>query len=90
MRAMVLLSPARVALTSTEPLQFPVPAEAASPGALSLGSGSPVTKDSSMLVNPEAITPSTGTASPGNTRTTEPMATSAALMSTSFPPAPTR
>ena len=54
MRAMVLLSPARVALTSTEPLQFPVP------GALSLGSGSPVTKDSSMLVNPEAITPSTG------------------------------
>ncbi len=61
-----------------------------SPGFFSTGMLSPVRWDSSMLVCPSMMTPSTGTLSPGRTTTRSPTATSSAGMSISTPPRITR
>ena len=50
--------------------------DAGSPGIFSTGIGSPVTIDSSTALRPSRTTPSTGTFSPGRTRSRSPTATS--------------
>ena len=89
MRWMKLSCPARDARTSIAPNWFVVPDATSLPGCLSTGIDSPVTADSPMLVAPDTTTPSTGTASPGSTRTIWPSSTSAAAISPSAPPART-
>ena len=60
------------------------------PGSFSTGIGSPVSIDSSTAVRPSVTTPSTGTFSPGRTRSTSPGCTSSSGTSLSLPLGPTR
>jgi hypothetical protein len=57
------------------------------PAAFSTGIGSPVSMDSSTLERPSATTPSTGTFSPGRTRSMSPICTSVSGTSVSVPSA---
>lgn len=78
MRA-VRLSPAgAVTSTSIVDERFTVPDQTLSPSVFSAGMPSPVTMDWSSAVAPLMILPSSGTRSPGLTRTTAPAPTSAA------------
>ena len=61
----------------------------ASPAAFSTGSGSPVSIDSSTDERPSSTTPSTGTFSPGRTRSRSPTATASSATSSSRPSART-
>ena len=54
------------------PVPFTVPPVTRSPAAFSTGIGSPVTIDSSTALRPSSTTPSTGTFSPGRTRSRSP------------------
>ena len=67
------------------PWRLSVAPISASPGRLSTGSGSPVSIDSSTALAPSTTTPSTGTFSPGRTRSRSPMCTCASGMSCSRP-----
>ena len=61
-----------------------------SPFALSTGTDSPVSADSSTALAPSITTPSTGILSPGYTRNISPTATSSAFTSIFFPSRTTR
>jgi hypothetical protein len=68
MRARAVSRPTRVARITNEPLWLSVPPMTSSPDATSTGIGSPVSIDRSSVDAPPTITPSTGTRSPGRTR----------------------
>ena len=89
-RWMELSSPTLVASISKAPNWFTVPLETSSPGPLSTGRDSPVITAWSMEVWPARITPSTGTVSPGRTRSRSPTWTSSAGITRSVPPDSTR
>jgi hypothetical protein len=78
--------PTRFASMTTVPVPLTVPAVTRLPGPFSTGIGSPVTIDSSIDVRPFSTTPSTGTFSPGRTRSLSPTRTSAIGMSFSINP----
>ena len=67
------------------PSWFTVPPVTASSFALTTGIGSPVSIDSSTWLWPSITTPSTGTFSPGRTRSTSPACTSSSGTSASLP-----
>ena len=70
---------------TTEPARLIEPPTTGSPGLLSTGADSPVTSDSSMLVEPSRTTPSTGTFSPGRKRMRSPTTISEVGTSCSTP-----
>ena len=82
-RASAVSCPTRVALMTKVPVRFIVPPTTSVPGAISTGTGSPVSMLVSMLEAPSRTTPSTGTLSPGRTRTRSPTATRTSGTSTS-------
>ena len=65
-------APTRSAVIRKPPVPLRVPPVTRSPSAFSTGIDSPVTMDSSTLDRPSVTTPSTGTDSPGRTRSTSP------------------
>ena len=69
-------SPTRSARMRKVPLRLTVPPVILLPGIFSTGNDSPVIIDSSTLADPSRTTPSTGTLSPGRTRSTSPGCTS--------------
>ena len=71
-------------------MPFTVPATSFAPADFSAGIGSPVTIDSSTALVPSRTTPSTGTFSPGRTRSRSPTRTSLIAISASAPSAPSR
>ena len=73
-----LSSPTLTASMSKEPNWFTVPLDTSSPGPLSTGRDSPVITAWLMEVWPDRITPSTGTVSPGRTRSRSPTRTCSA------------
>ena len=76
MRAERLSLAAAVTITSIVEVRFTVPDQTLSPSDFSAGMPSPVTMDWSSAVAPLTILPSSGTRSPGPTRTTAPAPTS--------------
>ena len=84
-RWMELSSPTLVASISKAPNWFTVPLETVSPTVLSTGRDSPVITAWLMEVCPERITPSTGTPSPGSTRSWSPICTCSAGRISSLP-----
>jgi hypothetical protein len=83
-------APTRSARISRPPVPFRVAPMSRSPSALATGMGSPVTMDSSTLLLPPTTTPSTGTFSPGRTRSRSPGCTWSSATSTSVPSSRTR
>ena len=75
---------------SNEPLPFTVAPVTLSPAALATGIGSPVIMDSSTLLVPSSTVPSTGTFSPGFTRSRSPTATLSSGTCSSMPSSRTR
>ena len=67
------------------PLAFRAEPMMRSSGPFSTGTGSPVIIDSSTLERPSSTTPSTGTFSPGRTRSRSPTCTWVSSMSSSVP-----
>ncbi len=86
----VLSAPTAVARTTSVPVRFRVAPMAVSPGPLSTGTLSPVSIDSSTLEAPSVTMPSTGSCSPGRTRTRSPTTTCSTGTSCSSPPRSTR
>ncbi len=86
----VVSRPIRSARMTNEPLALIVAPIAWSPTALSTGIDSPVSIDSSTDELPSIRTPSTGTRSPGRTRTRSPTTTSSTGTSRSPPGRSTR
>ncbi len=82
--------PTLVARMRKEPVLFSVAPITGSPGLRTTGSGSPVSMLSSTADEPSMTTPSTGTFSPGRTRTTSPTRTSSIGSSPSLPSRSTR
>ena len=74
-RATSVSRPTRSARITKLPAPFMVPPVTVSPSVFATGNGSPVTIDSSTVVAPERTEPSTGTFSPGRTRSRSPGAT---------------
>ena len=77
--------PTLVALKCTAPLMFIEAPVTLSPMVFSTGRLSPVSMDSSTLLDPSTRTPSTGKLSPGRTTTSSPTKTWLASISTSRP-----
>ncbi|MCY1531504.1 hypothetical protein D9M68_667320 [compost metagenome] len=75
---------------TSAPLVFSVAPMSLSPTRLVTGSGSPVSIDSSTALPPSITTPSTGTFSPGRTRSLSPTCTWPMGTSSSVPSAPIR
>ena len=73
--ASVLSSPTAVTRTTRVPVRLRVAPMTVSPTALVTGTLSPVSIDSSSVEPPSATTPSTGSFSPGRTRTRSPTVT---------------
>ena len=69
-RCSAVASPIAVGVMNALPARLSVPARTASPTAFSAGRAAPVRADASTVQVPEHTTPSTGTRSPGRTRTT--------------------
>ena len=82
---MELSSPTRAASISKAPNWLTVPLETSSPGPLSTGRDSPVITAWLMEVSPDRMTPSTGTVSPGSTRSRSPTLTCCAATTFSVP-----
>ena len=82
--------PTRVARKVNDPLLFSVAPMTAAPGPFSTGRLSPVSIDSSTDDCPSTTTPSTGTLSPGRTRSRSPASTCSMGRSISSPPRMTR
>ncbi len=82
--------PTRSATMISEPVPLTVAPITRSPAAFSTGIGSPVTIDSSTALEPSSTTPSTGTFSPGRTRSRSPARTWSRGTSSSLPSSPTR
>ncbi|MNU54024.1 hypothetical protein D3C71_430720 [compost metagenome] len=78
MRASVVLAATAVTRNTSAPVWLMVPANTASPAALSTGMLSPVTGAWSMALVPSSTTPSSGTRSPGRMRATASSATASA------------
>ena len=78
-------APTLSARITSAPLPFSVAPMTLSPGPFSTGIGSPVSIDSSTLERPSRTTPSTGTFSPGRTRSRSPTCTCVSGMSSSVP-----
>ena len=74
-RASSVSAPTRSARITSEPLPFTVAPVTLSPAALATGTGSPVIMDSSTRLVPSSTVPSTGTFSPGFTRSRSPTCT---------------
>ncbi|MNV18330.1 hypothetical protein D3C71_1091520 [compost metagenome] len=83
--ASMLSSPRRSARTTRLPVPLSVAPITASPTAFATGTGSPVSIDSSMEERPSTTVPSTGTFSPGRTRTRSPGCSAAMSRSSSRP-----
>ena len=86
-RARVVSPAALVTVNSKAPSSLMVPAKTVWPSCFSAGTDSPVMGASLMVVWPLVIVPSSGTFSPGRTRTVTPMGTSStglSMMSPSF------
>ena len=81
----VVSSPTFVASHFKNPVLFTVPALTLSPSALSTGTLSPVSADSSTALSPSTILPSTGTFSPGRTTKMSPFCTCSTETVFSFP-----
>ncbi len=84
-RASAVSRPTRVARMTNEPVVLTVAPMTSSPAALVDGIGSPVSMDSSTADIPSTTTPSTGTLSPGRTRSRSPGTTIARSTSSSIP-----
>ncbi len=84
-RASAVSRPTRVARMTNEPVVLSVAPITSSPVCLVDGIGSPVSIDSSTAEMPSTTMPSTGTLSPGRTRSRSPAMTSASAMSSSTP-----
>ena len=82
--------PIAVARTLSTPCWLIVAPATLSPTRLSTGTDSPVRSDSSTAEAPSRTSPSTGTRSPGRTRTTSPTTTSSIATSDSTPSRTTR
>jgi hypothetical protein len=78
-------APTRSARISRLPVPFTVAPMRRSPLRFSAGIGSPVTIDSSTALTPSVTVPSTGTFSPGRTRSTSPGCTASSGISSSRP-----
>ena len=76
-------APTRVASKTKLPVPLMVPPVTSSPSDFSAGAGSPVSIASSTNDAPDTTRPSTGTRSPGRTRTRSPIWTSATARSIS-------
>ncbi len=85
MRAIVLSDAGRVIRMRSAPSPFTVPAKTPSPTVRCTGTLSPVIGDWSMLDEPSSTTPSTGSRSPGATRTTSPARSASTGSSCSTP-----
>ena len=83
----IVSSPTRVAAMTSDPVPLTVPPVIGSPAAFSTGIGSPVIMDSSTFERPSTTSPSTGTFSPGRTRSRSPLWTSSTETSSSWPSA---
>ena len=90
MPANTVCAPTLAALISSAPVVFRVAPISVSPMRLLTGIGSPVSIDSSTALLPSSTTPSTGTFSPGRTRSMSPTCTFASGMSASLPSISTR
>jgi len=77
--------PTRSARITKLPVVLTVAPVTLSPGFFSAGRGSPVIMDSSTALRPSSTTPSTGTFSPGRTRSRSPRTISSSGMSSSVP-----
>jgi len=75
MRASIPSAPSRSARITKLPRPLIVPPITREPEDFSTGRDSPVTMDSSTALEPSVTTPSTGTRSPGRTRSWSPSAT---------------
>ena len=78
-------SPTRRVLYVKLPLRLTLPPMTSSPGCLSTGMLSPLSMDSSTLVVPSIISPSTGMRSPGRTRMISPTTSSSTSTCFSLP-----
>ena len=78
-------APTRCASIISAPVPLTVPPTRRSPDSFSTGMGSPVIIDSSTVLLPSATTPSTGTFSPGRTRSRSPGCNSSSGTSRSLP-----
>ena len=83
--ASMVCAPTRSERITSAPLVFSVAPISLSPGRLLTGSGSPVSIDSSTALDPSVTTPSTGTFSPGRTRSRSPTCTCVRGTSSSVP-----
>ncbi len=88
--ARAVSAPTAVARTVSSPLALRVAPATRSPAVFSTGMLSPVSIDSSTALSPSTTSPSTGTFSPGRTRTRSPTATSSTGTRTSSPSRTTR
>ena len=85
MRERRVSAPTFSARMTREPVPFTVAPTSRSPGRFSTGMGSPLTIDSSIVLVPSRTRPSTGTFSPGRTRSRSPTRTSSSGTSSSPP-----
>ena len=83
--ASIVSEPTRSARMTRLPVPLTVPPMSRSPAVFSTGMGSPVTIDSSTALLPSTTAPSTGTFSPGRTRSRSPTCTSSSGTSPSDP-----
>ena len=72
MRASMVSEPTLSARMTSAPVPLTVPPISRSPGCFATGMDSPVTIDSSTALRPSSTAPSTGTPSPGRTRSRSP------------------
>ena len=89
-RARAVSRPTRVARMTKLPVPLSDAPMTSSPGPTSTGIGSPVSIDRSTLEPPSTTEPSTGTVSPGRTRSRSPTATASRATSRSSPPTTSR
>ena len=85
--ASMVSAPTRLASITREPVPLMVAPVTASPATFSTGIGSPEIIDSSTEERPSTTLPSTGTLSPGRTRSRSPTFTSSSGISSSVPSA---
>ena len=84
-RASIVSRPILSARMTNEPVWFTVPPMTPSPAVFVVGIASPVTSDSSSEERPSSTVPSTGTVSPGRTRSRSPIWTRSRVISSSVP-----
>ncbi len=90
MRASMVSAPTFSAVMTKPPLRLTVPPITLAPTSLVTGMGSPVMVDLSTRPLPSPTVPSTGTFSPGRTRSRSPTTMASIATSSSLPSLPTR